>query len=852
MTRTLLTHPDPYTLEHPVLNWLEQHPEAQVLLPNAGSVEHLRNLRPHLAQTLRQFAHRTLERQGLKPLSVQGCEKVLRESASTLTLEYLNPLLDFGRGLDALLEQVREFLRAELNPVALLSVAESGRERDLAQLYRVYTEGLQAQQGYDAQVPEYFAARVRSEQKPTLVCGFPYLDAAQQALVNAACGPGSVLTLPWAEGEDGGAFHEAGRVRTQMLACGWTTQALEDPPERTHARSFLLGDRSGQHFTCTAPTPEAEVSAALDYLEARLSGGVSFEALAVVVRDEATYLPLLEELATERHLPLSGGMIVPLTQTPLGKLVLEVVGRLAQATDLQDLASHPLWNPEIPLEELHLSRYTSRSELAGILWAFLERHLQPAAEDERHRLISRRVQQIMFDSELGAEEFKAVTFLAQLERALNRAGVPRFPALDGIRVLTPLGTAGRRFEAIWILGLAYEHFPAALTPDTLLGAQSRERFRTAGALLRDLAERQDLEAALFHLAASSTKSELVLSRPVRDANGTLLLPSPFWERLGSGHPLEPVTQSLRTHLPDSEAQMRAQRELARAAGTPGPHGGQLEDIVDAQEWTWSASQLHDFGVCRFKWFAGKVLNLRAPNAARSSDARARGDLAHLTLQLLLEPFVGQRPHSEELVEALPAALEEAESIAESKGEWIPEPLWTLERVALLEELRGAVRAEDFIPPGFTISALEQRVSGHVVMGGQTWGLRGVVDRLDWGNGGLRLTDYKSGSYISKVREAGKAKAELEIQLPLYILLSHANSGRYYSLKQAEVIGVAGADPEHWAKHLERLNGFMAGVALHLEAGDIAADPGPRREPCHMCDLSAVCRLQAAPLEAGVA
>ncbi len=858
MTRFLLTHPDSAALERHAQTWLEGCPEARVLLPNSGAAALLRDR--HAALTLGQFARRSLEEAGLRPLGAWGCEQVLLEAAASLALETLEPLLSFPRGRTALLEQLREFLRSQLSPGALLAVAESARERDLAGLYSGYLEGFSARAAFDPRVSEAFAARLALEALPTLVFGFPYLDAAQRALLDVACGPDSLLTLPWSELDDSGALRESGRVRGCLLESGWSERALEDEVPGTPASHFRSGAGLGTHRTCTASDPLVEVRAALSHLASLLEGGMPADRLALVVRDEATYLPLLEELALERGgLPLSGGMTLPLTATTLGKLALEVVTRLkANEPRLSGLEAHPLWTEGTPSDSPDLPEEAPPLEHATALWTWLEGAVQLGGGDVRHPLAVRALHRAVLDSESLENPEKPVsraTFLGRLEGALTRAGVPRFCDPAGIRVLTPLGTAGRRFEVLWVLGLAQDQFPASPRLESLLDAHARQRLRDSNLALRDLLERQDLEAALFHLAVSSAQGELILSRPQRDLAGNLCAPSPFWERMGPGVPLQLPEARHPSGLPEGEAQGRAERELARQGGVSGPHGGRLEQPFRPPQWSWSASQLHDFGNCRFKWFAGKLLGLRSKGANRSSDARARGHLAHLALQVLLEPFVGNRPSREALLEALPAALSEAEFRAQTSGEWLPEPLWPLERRTLLSELSGAVSEWKFILPGYGIQALEQRVQGIVALGGRDWTLGGIVDRLDarldGTETGVLLTDYKSGSYISHVREPGAARAELEIQLPLYLLLTGAQRGRYFSLKRKSPIGdAAGPAVPSWPQQLERLNTFMADVVVKLEAGDVAADPGSERKPCAMCDLGSVCRLRLADVGPG--
>jgi RecB family exonuclease len=237
-----------------------------------------------------------------------------------------------------------------------------------------------------------------------------------------------------------------------------------------------------------------------------------------------------------------------------------------------------------------------------------------------------------------------------------------------------------------------------------------------------------------------------------------------------------------------------------------------------------------------------------PEPLSGLDALGRGSLYHLALETLLAPFVGKSPPEiDELTARLPGALDEAAAALEQAGEIDLGPLWAAERRDHLTLLERAVRSPDFLPAHHQVSALEQELSGQVLVDGQPWTFRGYADRVDLTASGEQVvTDYKLSRYISHVRdEAGQLSTE--VQLPLYLALTGASTGRYYSLNDAKVLASTGPGALDtkipWMVKQAQVQGFLGQVRADLLAGDFRALPDPQAQACRYCSAQPVCRFQ---------
>ncbi|MPY67730.1 hypothetical protein F8S09_13745 [Deinococcus sp. SDU3-2] len=894
LIRTLTLHPSPTVLRHLARAHLADSP-GLTLVPNLAAARSLRQLTRQALPTVTfgQQARRALARTGWQPLGPAEHEARLRELLERLNLEYFGTILDRPSTVSTLAGVLRALLRAD---ASRLPPGRSARERDLARLHRTWVLELLRDERYDPAVPEFFAARTAVFAQALTVTGFAYLDAAQIAYLDRLAEGGSRMFLA-AAGDPG--LSEAQRTAAALTARGWIPEQISAVPARTQQQLGRVGDRAAQHFleADNASPPTVDVFMLAGVVEearevlrqvkrAHQQDGRPWHELAIIVRDEPTYLAPLVEAAQMYGVPLVGQARRSLAATPLGSLLLawvEAGQRDWTFGAAQRVLTHPLL--QLPFDVGARLRSFGRHAPSGLqAWdsspatlAFawpesgtgleflqaLTRALTGAGVLARQRhdpalaAALAALQQALAPLQALPEGTRAA-FLTALGGALRRATVPVLPSKGGVRLATPLGTLGRSFQAVWVLGLAEGLFPQVVTDPPLLDAHQRAHWSESGVYLPGGVEAQAIERALFFHALASARERLTLTRPEVGAGGKVALPSSFLRDFPTARPVPELHagsrreaemhRALLGELDDPRVAEAARREEHRERGLdPEPV---LPGTVNPDTWTWSASQLHAYGACRYRWFGSKVLRLEAwVPPTRGLDPLTRGRLYHLALERLLSPWVGRAaPVADELAGRVPEVLDEAVTQLARAGDLDPGPLWGAERRDHIGVLQRAVRAPDFLPEGHMIQALEAPLDGQLPVAGRTWRFRGYADRVDRTPAGTTIvTDYKLSQYISRVRDE-TGKLSNEIQLPVYLSLTGAGLGRYFSVNSAKVLQGAGPSwpsaKYSWAEHDAQVRSFLEGVRTDLQRGDFRARPDSAEQACTYCDLQPVCRFRS--------
>lgn len=893
MTRTLITHSSPNLLRQLARTHLTAQPTV-TLVPNVAAGRSLRQLTRQALPTVTfgQQARRHLAHAGWSRLSPAEREARLRELLPRLELEYFGPLLERPGTVHALHQVIRALLRSDASH---LPPGRTPRERDLVRLHRAWVLELLRDELYDPAVPEFFAARVAVSPQPVTVSGFAYLDAAQIAYLDRLAADSSAVFLPAAAAEE---LSEAHRTATALRRRGWRDLPVPAGQHDLDPRVLRLGDQAARALLSGGNTaaPGLPVFALPSIVEetrevlrqvsrAHQDGGLPWHELAIVVRDEATYLPPLLESAERYGVPLLSQARQPLLVTPLGSFLRAWVdaglGDWSFPLTAQVL-HHPLLDLPFDPEQVRrtfgrrsprgLHAWGEQAMTLGLQWpgegsglTYLQgmtqalHHLGILGRQRRdaHLGVALAAVQQALQPLAGLPVQPRAQVLGALRAALGEASVPFLPGRGGVRLATPLGTLGRSFSAVWVLGLSEGLFPRPANDPPLLDAHLRAFWSQTGVYLPGGVESQAVEQALFFHALACARDHLTLTRP-EAVGGRLTPPSPFLRSFSPGRPPAELYAATRqeARILEARAGTLADEEVAQAARLEDQRergldqGPRLPGVVDPDTWTWSASQLHSFGACRYRWFAQKLLRLEAlPEPQRGLDALGRGNLYHLTLDKLLRPHVGQSaPGPDDLVRRLPDALDMAAGGLAARGEIDLGPLWSVERrdhIALLEK---AVRAPDFLPAGSQVEALEQDLSGEVLVEGRPWTFRGYADRVDRAPDGTRvITDYKLSRYISLVRDA-EGQLNTEVQLPVYLELTGATRARYFSLKEAGVLQTTGpGEPgakTPWAQRRAQVTAFLRGMRGDLLAGRFEAQPDPKAKACQYCDVQSLCRFQA--------
>ncbi|MDO8915055.1 MAG: PD-(D/E)XK nuclease family protein [Coriobacteriia bacterium] len=346
---------------------------------------------------------------------------------------------------------------------------------------------------------------------------------------------------------------------------------------------------------------------------------------------------------------------------------------------------------------------------------------------------------------------------------------------------------------------------------------------------------QALERLLFYDVCTRARKQLVLTRQMADSEGTSKRPSVFWEEaldlyrrpdadIDAGEADAVITDALRLAdlhraapaLTPGRAQLRAHIAAGDAPGGDPRitdaiargrvRRGQLRDPETLSELAardeFSATELETYARCPYGWFYTRAVHPQSLDV--TLDPLARGDLAHRTLAGFyteLSPRLGTpRVTPETLPEALLLVDEVFQSAAASPR--TPPPVTLAEHDDLLRvhaRVRALVAADIDFLPGFAPAHAELRFgtaregqepppTGRVDLGGFL--LRGSIDRVDEGETGLVVIDYKSGA----VPKRADFRPERVLQVPLYAAVAARALGRpvlaglYRSLKDASARG----------------------------------------------------------------
>lgn len=895
MTRLLLQHPYPSVL----LSTVAEHfaPDMALIVPNVQAGRDLRGAlrQAGQARTLTQVGREGLREAGWQPLRPGQREAFLREALAEVPFAYLQPLMHRPGTLTRLERLISELLRANLEPQAVLAVAEGDRERDVALAFVALVERCQAGRVYPGTGTEFFAARLTGlVARRSVAHGFAYLDAAQLALVDRLLTAGSLVTLPVSEAA-------RSQRRTQETAVALRTLGFVNAPVTGTARrtgdqvvaAYLEGGSPPRGLRQEAYADvDSEVRACLRQVRAWLEDGSRPEQVAVIVRREATYLSALSDVALEYQLPLVSGAQLPLLETPLGAVVQAWVDahvREWRYLSTRRLLTHPLLRPEFDalgraralqpqcpsgagawdasLTWLELPEETTWQSGLGVLQRLLV-DLGVAGRCAGDPALNTALTLLTDRLEAEArrpDPCRREDLLGLVAHVLRSSTVPVLMGRSGVRVADPLAALGRRFDHVWVLGVADTLFPSRAVDNPLLDAFTRARWAAAGVVLPDASGLASVEEALFLGAVGGAGLDVVVSRPRRDESGKDVRPSPFWRRLGGEEgqnvPMPYGSQDERrlaltlAGAPPEETLGAVEIERSRDAGQVGVHNGSLAAPILVADRRWSPSQLHSAGDCRFKWFAEKVLGLQElldPEA--QEDRRVTGTLLHAALEgALKDGAVNDAPAIR--VQRAERALLSKEREMRGRGDFYAGPLWPVQ----LEEIRRtagrAVRSDDFLPSGWTPVALEETSEFTVTAGAHTYKLVGVVDRLDRTPDGLTVTDYKTGSYVSKVVLGGKRN--LEVQLPLYMKALGAVNGRYFGIEGAKNLK-EGAGPlvespkkkYRWDQHQQDVMAFLEDLGDHLLQGDVGPSPDLALEACSYCRMRPVCRYRGVTAEGG--
>ena len=370
-----------------------------------------------------------------------------------------------------------------------------------------------------------------------------------------------------------------------------------------------------------------------------------------------------------------------------------------------------------------------------------------------------------------------------------------------VQVMSAERARSRRFAAVICAGLQSGEFPVHTRDDALTGGDVAAGLALAGI---DVSPRTDLaaERLLFYQVVTGARTKLVLSRATCDEEGRGLRRSVFWDELldlyrdpsaevqpGVAQPsyagLPPLRSLGLADLTESAdapaAERRTLRDRARSADVSQARvrlalvrsharedrlSGEAAHALQARE-IFSVSELEAYISCPYRWFYERRLS--GEPLVRPIDALERGKLAHETIRRFYDAWA-EAGYERVTPETLPEAVALVERVStEVLADAMPPA--SLAEEEMHHRARAGVRriverdAESF--PGFTPHLHEWSFGDEesVDLGG--FRLRGRIDRIDIGERGLIVSDYKGSLVTQKKRFAQDGV----VQVPLYALIA---------------------------------------------------------------------------------
>jgi ATP-dependent helicase/nuclease subunit B len=436
------------------------------------------------------------------------------------------------------------------------------------------------------------------------------------------------------------------------------------------------------------------------------------------------------------------------------------------------------------------------------------------------------------------------TALTRLRRlAGDRVYQPQAAAAP-VQVLGMLDALGQSFDALWIMGLDDEHWPAAPRPNPFLPVELQRRFGLPHAsAARELEHAQRVTADLMAAAP-----DVIISWPRRDEDRNLR-PSPLIANLPEIEP--PGTAA------SARVAMLASARFETLVDERGP-------VLTADGRARGGTALfRDQSQCPFRAFAVHRLRAtRLDSPTNGLDALDRGSLVHELLHAFWRRL-NSRAALERLDEpartALVGELVDAAvaTAARQRPAVFTQRYADVERQRLLRLLHTWLEQE-LAREDFRVVDLEHGATIAIATGARQLTVRGRIDRVDALPDGRRiLIDYKTGR--STPGQWLGARPE-EPQMPLYAGL-HGDrlAGVVYAQLRAgecawqgvtrEDTSLPGVKSVHEWKQAEgrdfqQLRRDWRGVIERLAAefldGMAAVDPLPRA--CTWCHLASLCRV----------
>ena len=843
--------------------------------------------------TLHEHAKRLLFKSGLAVASSIKAGAALRAAVQTVVQ---------GSDASAVAAHYREMVGAVLRSGVNLHALSSSGSRQAEMVGRIasrYVDILKGNSLVDSDAALSTAVRLNLV-RPQNVLIYGYFRARglhtrpeEIEFIDRLAGDGSTFYLPCG---DAPLFFQNRECVALLKERGWEVKTpgrafLDLSGAAPRAFSDGGGNRNDVESEVESleyPSLESEVRGTLARAKAAAIGGIPMGEIALVCRDLDLYVPTIIATAREYEVPGEIDHGAPISDTAFGEFIsllietsktdddAEAVERGAFSYEstlrlllhrfgpgLTDAQRSMVYNrrpvglerwkaivPEIEALEVASPQDSAAwvAWLDGVinLWNVASSEaVQPDLDTTSRDMFFEALAELLLDYGDRAVSFAEFTRVAA--DVLAHIKIPLHSEDGGIRVVSPNEVVGCEFQHLFVMGMAEGLLPAPAVDSNVVDYYERNRLRERGICLEDALEVPRWEALTFYFTLLASSGRITLSYP-KFIGEVERLESSFFKRLG----VEPsrsrdeyvssIPEYRRAYLLDDS--LDGTDEVLTAAfhqykvesrrdsdQPPDEYDGRIGIPIKRE--TWSASSLSRIGSCPFKWFAQDVLRLNEREEANTDPPPAmRGRLMHKTLELAVRR-VGS---SDDLRWGVLAVLEEEFAKAEATESPLTHVAnWDLRRDEQLAILRTAIASEHFMADGASVVGTEKRFRAE--FRGLT--VTGIVDRIDrLPDGRLVAVDYKSGAYISRIKDQD-GYLKIDIQLPIYAEIASPSmfpesvcaGGQFLHLSIPKVTRGKEADLESFFAHVKSL----------IDEGNFAVDPDIKRDACKFCDFDIVCR-----------
>lgn len=671
---------------------------------------------------------------------------------------------------------------------------------------------------------------------PLAVHRFSDLTTAQERFVLAAAAAGAdvLVSLPWEPGLAAAAGVDA--LATRLSASAKVVSARDTShataPELARLEKHLFSRATpeparGAVDLVVAQGRDAEATAIATVVSEHLADGVPPERVAVAFRDVDRHIQAVRRAFALAGIPADFDVLTPAATTPFGRALLHLwafVGEGMSRVDLVAFLRTPFSGAEPETVDGLDARWRAaridqgQGLLAGLrecpvalarirIGQSLVGEVVDAAAATRWRELADGLlssaypgdtpvlrSDAVLDARVHGVLLSAVASLAGLggeatsgdviESVRDSLVAPISVERPGhVQVMSVERLRSRRFEAVVLGGLTASEFPQNAGEDASASEMIGDAMTAFGLepKPRSAAARERL---LYYEAVTRARRRLTLVRQESDDEGAECAPSVFWDetldlyRDPIGGP-DPEGVPLLRRMTTADLGGPAVEFRRSARGEPQGQIGDSHVRARLARSVVSVSDIESYLSCPYRWFHTRVV---APGRLDVEiDARTRGTVAHAALAEFyrrLGPELGaDRVRPDNVDQALALADQvTVEALAGAPRTASLEEEMALAGVKAL--VRGLVERDARFLPGWRPVALEWSFGMKDDDEPHDFGdflLRGRVDRVDEGPGGLVVVDYKTGAGgavpQAKMLSAGK------VQMPLYAAVVSSRMGR---------------------------------------------------------------------------